>query len=53
MRRQGFLVTMAVAGALVLPATALAQTGAISGEVTDETGGVLRGDGHRDQSGRN
>ena len=43
MRRQGFLVAVAVAGALVLPATALAQTGAIAGEVTDETGGVLPG----------
>ena len=43
MRRQGFLVAMALAGALVVPATALAQTGAIAGEVTDETGGVLPG----------
>ena len=44
MRRQGFLVAMAVAGALVLPATALAQqTGAISGEVSDEQGLALPG----------
>ena len=35
---------MAVAGALVLPATALAQqTGAISGEVSDEQGLALPG----------
>ena len=34
---------MALAGALVVPATALAQTGAIAGEVTDETSGVLPG----------
>ncbi len=43
MRRQDFLVAMALAGALVVPATALAQTGAIAGEVTDETSGVLPG----------
>ena len=34
---------MMIAGVLALPATALAQTGAISGQVTDETGGVLPG----------
>ena len=33
----------AVAGLLVLPGTALAQTGAIAGSVTDATGGVLPG----------
>ena len=43
MRRLGFLAIVVVAGVLVLPATALAQSGAISGRVTDETGGVLPG----------
>ena len=37
------LTLLLTAVALVLPGTALAQTGAIAGEVTDETGGVLPG----------
>ena len=37
------LTLLITAAALVLPGTAAAQTGGISGEVTDETGGVLPG----------
>ena len=33
----------ALVGLLMAPAAALAQTGSIAGEVTDETGGVLPG----------
>ena len=45
MRSKGFLcfTLLLTAAALVLPGTALAQTGAIAGEVTDGTGGVLPG----------
>ena len=43
MSRRVKWVALAVVGALVLPAAALAQTGGIAGEVTDETGGVLPG----------
>ena len=45
MRRSRFLhAHLAVlACMLLLPAVALAQTGAIAGSVTDETGGVLPG----------
>ena len=38
-----WLVLLAMSAALVLPGTALAQTSGISGEVLDETGGVLPG----------
>ena len=42
--RTSFRLTLLVAlAALFLPGTAAAQTGGISGEVTDETGGVLPG----------
>jgi hypothetical protein len=43
MRILGRFSMIVAAAVLVLPATALAQTGAISGQVTDETGGVLPG----------
>ena len=43
MRKNLWCFVVLLSAALVLPGTALAQTGGISGEVVDETGGVLPG----------